>query len=285
MGTGDEMPAALARSGRHGGVARRDELAWGDLSRYNAIFIGVRAYDSREDLRANNKRVLDYASAGGTVIVQYNRGNTWTQYAPFPARFSNTRVTDENGEVQVLASDDPVFHYPNEIGEAAWRNWVQERGTYFIVPDDQRYTDLIQVHEPFEHNAGWKKGALVTRECGEGPLDFRRPRPVAAGGGRHRRRVSAAGESRQPRQTPGKIGTITNRKFRIFQSSDLPICQYCEIILLPPGYRFRFRSELHINGTRSSGSTPAAPRGFRRDQRRSGGATASAALLPRWMRS
>ncbi len=62
-----------------------DELAWGDLSRYDAIFIGVRAYDSREDLRANNKRVLDYASAGGTVIVQYNRGNTWTQYAPFPA--------------------------------------------------------------------------------------------------------------------------------------------------------------------------------------------------------
>ena len=172
MGTGDEIPGALRGLGASVQMLDADELAWGDLTRYDAIFIGVRAYDSREDLRANNKRVLDYASAGGTVIVQYNRGNTWTQYAPFPARFSNTRVTDENGQVQVLASDDPVFHYPNEIGEAAWRNWVQERGTYFIVPDDQRYMDLIQIHEPFEHNVGWKKGALVSANVGKGRWIF-----------------------------------------------------------------------------------------------------------------
>jgi LmbE family N-acetylglucosaminyl deacetylase len=172
MGTGDEIPAALRGLGATVQLLDADELAWGDLSRYDAIFIGVRAYDSREDLRANNKRVLDYASAGGTVVAQYNRGNGWTQYAPFPARFSNTRVTDENGEVQVLASDDPVFHYPNEIGEGAWRNWVQERGTYFMVPDDQRYTDLIRIHEPFEHNVGWKKGALVTANVGKGRWIF-----------------------------------------------------------------------------------------------------------------
>jgi len=172
MGTGDEIPAALRGLGASVQMLDADELAWGDLARYDAIFIGVRAYDSREDLRANNKRVLDYAAAGGTVVVQYNRGNTWTQYAPFPARFSNTRVTDENGRVQVVASDDPVFHYPNEIGEGAWRNWVQERGTYFIVPDDKRYVDLIQIHEPFEHNLGWKRGALVSASVGKGRWIF-----------------------------------------------------------------------------------------------------------------
>jgi LmbE family N-acetylglucosaminyl deacetylase len=172
MGTGDEIPAALRGLGATVQLLDADELAWGDLSRYDAIFIGVRAYDSREDLRANNKRVLDYASAGGTVVVQYNRGSSWTQYAPFPAGFSNTRVTDENGQVQVLASDDPAFHYPNEIGASAWANWVQERGTYFIVPGDQRYTDLIQIHEPFEHNEGWKKGALVTADVGRGRWIF-----------------------------------------------------------------------------------------------------------------
>ena len=172
MGTGDEIPAALRGLGAAVELLDSDALAWADLSRYDAIFIGVRAYDSREDLRANNTRVLDYASAGGTVIVQYNRGNTWTQYAPFPARFSNTRVTDENGQVQVLAADDPVFHFPNEIGDAAWSNWIQERGTYFIVPDDQRYTDLVQVYEPFEHNVGWKKGALVTANVGKGRWIF-----------------------------------------------------------------------------------------------------------------
>jgi len=172
MGTGDEVPAALAGLGASVDLLDAEALASADLSRYHAIFIGVRAYDSREDLRANNKRVLDYASAGGTVVVQYNRGNTWTQYAPFPARSSNTRVTDENGQVQILSSDDPVFHYPNEIGDAAWRDWVQERGTYFIVPDDERYADLIQINEPFEYNAGWKKGALVSANVGKGRWIF-----------------------------------------------------------------------------------------------------------------
>ena len=168
MGTGDELPSALRGLGASVQMLTSDDLAWGDLNRFQAIFIGVRAYDDREDLRANNARILDYAAAGGTVIVQYNRTNSWTQYAPFTARFSNTRVTDENGQIQILSSDDPLFHYPNELTEATWRNWVQERGTYFIVPDDARYTDLIQINEPFEHNQGWKKGALVTAPVGKG---------------------------------------------------------------------------------------------------------------------
>jgi LmbE family N-acetylglucosaminyl deacetylase len=172
MGTGDEVPAALRGLGANVELLGADELSWADLSRYHVIFIGVRAYDSRDDLRANNKRILDYAAAGGTVVVQYNRNNTWTQYAPFPVRFSNTRVTDENGQIQILSADDPVFHFPNEIGDPAWRNWVQERGTYFIVPDDPRYTDLIEVHEPFEHNVGWKRGALVTANVGKGRWIF-----------------------------------------------------------------------------------------------------------------
>jgi LmbE family N-acetylglucosaminyl deacetylase len=168
MGTGDEMPAALRGLGATVQLLEPDEVAWADLSRYDAIFIGVRAYDRRADLRANNKRILDYAASGGTVIAQYNRGNTWTQYAPFPAQFSNTRVTDENGRVEILASDDPVLHFPNEVDDATWRGWVQERGTYFIVPSDPRYTDLIQIYEPFEHNVGWKKGALVSANVGKG---------------------------------------------------------------------------------------------------------------------
>ena len=172
MGTGDEVPSALRGIGASVRLLDADELSWGDLAGYDAIVIGVRAYDSREDLRANNKRILDYANAGGTVIVQYNRNSTWTQYAPFAAGFSSTRVTDENARVEVLASDDPLFHYPNEIGEAAWRDWVQERGTYFIVPNDPRYTDLIQINEPVENNAGWKRGALIDAAIGKGRWIF-----------------------------------------------------------------------------------------------------------------
>ena len=91
MGTGDEVPAALRGLGATVQLLDADELAWGDLSRYDAIFIGVRAYDSREDLRANNKRMLDYAAAGGTVVVQYNRGNTGRSTRRF-RRASATRA-------------------------------------------------------------------------------------------------------------------------------------------------------------------------------------------------
>jgi LmbE family N-acetylglucosaminyl deacetylase len=168
MGTGDDVSTALRGLGATVRMLEADDLAFGDLSGYDAIIIGIRAYDSRSDLRASNKRILDYAQNGGTVIVQYNRDPDWAQYAPFPARGSSTRVTDENGEVQILSTDDPVFHYPNEIGAAAWKGWVQERGTYFIDATAPQYTELIQVNEPFENNRGWKKGALVEATVGKG---------------------------------------------------------------------------------------------------------------------
>ena len=256
------FPTALRGLGATVQLLDADELAWGDLNRYDAIFIGVRAYDSREDLRANNKRVLDYASAGGTVVVQYNRGSSWTQYAPFPARFSNTRVTDENGQVQVLASDDPAFHYPNEIGAGAWANWVQERGTYFIVPGDQRYTDLIQIHEPFEHNEGWKKGALVTANVGKGRWIFVGLGSVAAGHRRHRRRLPAARESRQSRKASGKVD-VSSIPILNLPASNPPMR---EIIPYPSAVS---RSSFH--GSRPSGSTPSPSRGLRHHRCRSGG--------------
>jgi hypothetical protein len=172
MGTGDDVPTALRGLGANVQMLDADALAWGDLSRFDAIVVGVRAYDSREDLRANNKRLLEYAEHGGILIVQYNRESDWIQYTPYPARATSTRVTDENAKIQILASDDPVFHYPNEIADSVWSGWVQERGTYFIDAQDQRYVDLIQVFEPFENNRGWKTGALVDAPVGKGRWIF-----------------------------------------------------------------------------------------------------------------
>jgi len=172
MGSGDDVPTALRQLGAKVDMLDADQLAWGDLSRYDAIVIGVRAYEKRPDLLANNQRLLDYASKGGTMIVQYNRpdrsGFNDSQYGPFPAKVSGTRVSDENGEVQILAGDNPAFHYPNEIGAAVWNGWVQERGTYFLDTQDAHYTDLVQVFEPFDNNKGWKKGALVEATVGRG---------------------------------------------------------------------------------------------------------------------
>jgi hypothetical protein len=172
MGSGDDVPGALRQLGAKVQMLDADELAWGDLSRFDAIVTGVRAYEKRPDLEANNQRLLDYAEKGGTVLVQYNRpdrgGFNDARYGPYPARVSMTRVSDENGEVQILSGDNPAFHYPNEIGASAWSGWVQERGTYFLETQDPHFVDLVQVNEPFANNKGWKKGALVEAAVGKG---------------------------------------------------------------------------------------------------------------------
>jgi hypothetical protein len=146
-----------------------DDLAWGDLSSYDAIVTGVRAYERRDDLRAHNDRLLDYARGGGTLVVQYNKFEfNEAQFGPYPAKVSSSRVTGEQARVEVLVPAHAVFTVPNRIGEAAWANWVQERGLYFLGEKDPRYTDLVSVEDPFPNNAGPKTGALVEARVGKG---------------------------------------------------------------------------------------------------------------------
>jgi LmbE family N-acetylglucosaminyl deacetylase len=171
MGVGDEVPAALEQLGVRLSFISADELAWGDLSKYDVIMTGVRAYERRSDLRAYNQRLLDYADAGGTVIVQYNKFEfNDAQYGPYPARVGRERVTDENAEMRLVDPAHPVFNTPNRIGRADWANWVQERGLYFLDADnrDPRYKDLIEFTEPFPYNQGTKVGALVEAKVGKG---------------------------------------------------------------------------------------------------------------------
>ncbi len=169
MGVGDQVPPAIEQLGVRLEMIDAEQLAWGDLARYDAIVVGVRAYERREDLRAHNHRLLEYARGGGVVMVQYNKFEfNEAQYGPYPARVSSNRVTDENAPVSVLVPDHPVFQSPNRIGEAAWRGWVQERGLYFLGEKDPQYVDLVEMSDPFENNRGPKRGALVEARIGRG---------------------------------------------------------------------------------------------------------------------
>jgi hypothetical protein len=169
VGAGDQVPPALEQLGAEVTFIDTDELAWGDLSKYDVIMTGVRAYERRTDLQVYNRRLLDYAERGGTVIVQYNKMPfNQQQYGPFPATVSRDRVTDETGTVRLLVQDHPVFHSPNEIDEDTWSGWVQERGLYFLGEKDPRYVDLLSVEERFPDNAGVKSGALVEARVGDG---------------------------------------------------------------------------------------------------------------------
>jgi LmbE family N-acetylglucosaminyl deacetylase len=169
MGVGDQVPSAIEQLGASVEMISAELLAWGDLSRFDVIVTGVRAYERRADLRANNSRLLDYVSNGGTVIVQYNKFEfNEAQYGPYPAQVSSNRVTDEFSPVRILDAHNPIFTTPNEIGEAAWKNWVQERGLYFLGDKDSRYQDLVSLDENFTYNKGAKSGALVEANYGKG---------------------------------------------------------------------------------------------------------------------
>ena len=169
MGVGDQVPQALTQLGAGVDFISPEQLASGDLSQYNVIVTGVRAYERRPDLRANNQRLLAYAEGGGTVLVQYNKFEfNEAQYGPYPAKVSSDRVTDENAPIEVLVPDHPLFSTPNKLGPETWAGWVQERGLYFLGQRDSHYVDLVQSSDPFPFNPGIKKGALVEARVGKG---------------------------------------------------------------------------------------------------------------------
>jgi LmbE family N-acetylglucosaminyl deacetylase len=169
MGVGDRVPEAIEQLGARVQLLDSDMLASGDLSQFDVVMLGVRAYERRQDLRANNQRLLDYASRGGVVIVQYQRAEfNAAQYGPYPAKTSSNRITDENAPIEVLQPDNAIFTTPNRIGPATWANWVQERGTYFLGEKDPRYIDLLRSTDPFPLNAGPKTGILVEARVGKG---------------------------------------------------------------------------------------------------------------------
>jgi LmbE family N-acetylglucosaminyl deacetylase len=169
IGVGDEVPAALTQLGARVEFLQADDLAWGDLSRFPVIVTGVRAYERRADLRANNARLIDYVRNGGRLVVQYNKFEfNAAEYGPHSAKVTSDRVTDENAPVRILEPADPLLTTPNKITDSAWQGWVQERGLYFLGEHDSRYRDLVELEDPFPYNAGAKRGALAVANYGKG---------------------------------------------------------------------------------------------------------------------
>jgi LmbE family N-acetylglucosaminyl deacetylase len=171
MGSGDEIPEALAQLGVNVRTINETELASGDLSVYDTIVLGIRVYEVRDDVVANNKRLLDYVSNGGTLIVQYNKQEyARGSLAPYPIKLDGSqRVTDETAPVTVLLPDHPLFNFPNKISAADWNDWVQERGLYFLNEWDSNYTALLSSAD--ESGRQLSGGELIAR-VGKGNYVF-----------------------------------------------------------------------------------------------------------------
>src|SRR2546428_4933082 len=168
MGAGDDIPTGLKQIALDVTVIPAEKVASEDLSRYRTIVLGIRAYDAQKDVVANNKRLLDYVSAGGTLIVQYDTGVSdfnSGHLTPYPAQLSRARVSVEEAPVEILAPDDPVFHYPNQITPRDFDAWVQERGLYFMKQWDGNFKPLLSCHDPGEQP---QKGGLLKAQYGKG---------------------------------------------------------------------------------------------------------------------
>ncbi|HET8633001.1 MAG TPA: PIG-L family deacetylase [Gemmatimonadales bacterium] len=167
-GAADRVPEALIAAGVPVTILTPSQLENGDLSRFDAIVVGPRAYEIDAALVQHNKRLLDYVRAGGLLLVQYQqyqfiRGN----FAPLPLTIAqpHDRVTDENSPVNMLDPQSPVFTAPNKITSADWDNWIQERGLYFAHTWDDGYTPLLAMHDPGEAPM---KGSLLVADVGKG---------------------------------------------------------------------------------------------------------------------
>jgi hypothetical protein len=172
MGAGDEIPGALRQLGCQVTLLSEDELSHGDLSRFDTIVSGVRAYNTRADLRANHHRLMDYVERGGTYVVQYNvleRGEPLSALGPFPLKIGRDRVSVEEAPVEVLKADHALLSVPNKITAVDFKSWIQERGLYFASEWDSRYEAVIASNDPGEKPLA---GGLLYAPHGKGVYVF-----------------------------------------------------------------------------------------------------------------
>jgi LmbE family N-acetylglucosaminyl deacetylase len=168
MGAGDDIPAVLQQVGINVTLIPAEKIAIEDLNKYATIVLGIRAYDTQKDVATNNKKLLDFVSAGGTLIVQYNASTgdfNAGKFPPYPAELSRTRVSVEEAPVDILAPDDSIFHSPNTITAHDFEGWIQERGLYFASTWDEHFTPLLSCHDPGEPP---QKGGLLRAQYGKG---------------------------------------------------------------------------------------------------------------------
>ncbi len=171
MGAGDNVPEALEQLGASVTLLSPDELASGDLARFDAIVTGVRALNTRPDLLAAREQLLAYMEQGGTLVVQYNTasrrggGASGDALAPYPMTPSRNRVSREDSAVTLPDPDHPLLSAPNRITERDFENWVQERGLYFMGEWDRRYEPILQCNDPGEPP---RLGGLLYAPYGKG---------------------------------------------------------------------------------------------------------------------
>ncbi len=167
MGAGDLVPEALSVIGYNVDLLTESDLVNRNLSGYDAIVVGIRAYNAQDWVKRQNAKLLAYAKTGGTVVVQYNtsRRIDMDKYAPYPLKLSRKRVTVEGAPVTFIDPTATVLNQPNKITQADFKGWVQERGLYFPEEWSKEYEPILRMNDPGEDPL---EGSLLVAKYGEG---------------------------------------------------------------------------------------------------------------------
>ncbi|WP_304145487.1 PIG-L family deacetylase [Mesoflavibacter zeaxanthinifaciens] len=185
-GAGDVVPESLRQIGYNVMVLKPEDITAERLSAFDAVVVGIRAYNINEELKFKQQILFDFVENGGNMIVQYNtnRGLKVDNLSPFELKLSRDRVTDENAEVTLLAKDHPILNYPNQITKTDFEGWTQERGLYFPNQWSSEFTPILSMKDKGETE---KQGSLLVAKHGKGyyiytGLSFFREFPAGVSG-------------------------------------------------------------------------------------------------------
>lgn len=185
-GAGDVVPESLKQIGYNVTIIKPEQISPENLSNFDAIVVGIRAYNVADALKFKQKYLLEFVKDGGNLIIQYNtnRGIKVNNLAPYDLTLSRDRVTDENAEVRILQPKHPLLNFPNKITSKDFEGWVQERGLYFPNAWSSEFTPLLALNDKGEDS---KQGSLLIAKYGKGNyiytgLSFFREFPAGVSG-------------------------------------------------------------------------------------------------------
>ncbi len=168
-GAGDDVPACLKQIGYEVTILDDALLTNENLSKYDAIVTGIRAYNTNDRLQMHYTKLMDYVKNGGNLIVQYNTNNrigpVKANIGPYPFTISRDRVTDEKADVQFNNEKHSVLNFPNKITQKDFDGWIQERGIYFATEIDKQYETIFSIKDPNEKASD---GSLIVGNYGKG---------------------------------------------------------------------------------------------------------------------
>ena len=166
-GAGDVVPESLQQIGYNVLTIKPEDISTETLSRFDAVVVGIRAYNTVENLDYKQQLLFDFVASGGNMIVQYNtsRGLKVDKLAPFDIKLSSDRVTDENAEVRFLNPEHELLNYPNKITQKDFEGWTQERGLYFPSSWSNEFTPILSMNDK---NETPKDGSLLVAKHGKG---------------------------------------------------------------------------------------------------------------------